>query len=1109
MCSGFLFMEASAVALAGANDAGVQRNTTMKQRMRDVATRTSLAYWFLSMLYILFSEEILLSFTHDPNLLSKISVYKGWGFVTVTAILLYSTLRRQLSRWDREAVAREKAEKELKLSEERFSKSFHSSPAAMLITERATAKIVDVNQACLRLTGFHRKDMIGQTAHEIGLVRDPEHALLHPAQHGAMAETDGRETEIHSCSGNMLTVLVSWEEMETNGVQYSVAALEDITARKSMELELKHTVSQLHATLESTADGILVVDHAGTISGFNHRFIELWRVREEAIRGRDEASVMEHVCSLLAAPDVFRSRMEALRLRPEEECDEIVDLRDGRVLECTSQPQRLEGAPVGRVWSFRDVTARQRAEFEIRTLYRAIEQSEDIIFMTDPEGVITYVNPAFEKVYGFPKSEAVGKTPRILKSGTIPQQQYAAFWQAIKGGKSLKTEYLNKSRNGSFIPVESSVSPVFSTDNRLIGFIAHQKDVSERKRAEEQLLIRDYALQSSTSAIALAGINEKIIFANEACVRLWGYRDAEEVHGKDLQSFISSGERAAKLLEAVREGRPFVGEEVARRKDGSLFDVEVVANMVVSRDGYPLCIMASFVDITEKKAAERKLKESEEQFRLISENVADLIALLDVNGKRIYNSPSYLNILGDPKVLKGTDSFIEVHPADRERIRQLFEETVATGRGQRAEYRLMMSDGRSRYIESQGSVIRDDKGKVSRVLVVSRDITEKKLLEEQLLRSQRMESIGTLAGGVAHDLNNVLSPIMLAIDILGKKLNSPADKQLLESLERSARRGRDIVKQVLTFARGIEGEHSLLQPKHVIREIESIIRETFPKSIELRMEVAPDLRPLYGNATQLHQVLLNLVVNARDAMASGGRLAIIANNVDIDEQYSRMRVDVRPGSYVRITVKDSGHGIPRDVIDKIFDPFFTTKDVGKGTGLGLSTVMGIVKGHQGFVDVSSEIGIGANFAVYFPAAQMTEGEGADSALPSLPQGHGEVVLVVDDESSICEITKATLEANGYGVLIANEGTEAVAQFVQHKDGIDLVLIDMMMPYMDGPSTIRALKTLDPWIRVVAMSGMTENEELLRSSSLGVRGFLAKPYTAQKLLKTIFDALSSS
>ncbi len=1086
----------------------VERETIMKYKMQGVATRTSLAYWLLSMLYILFSEEILLSFTHDPNLLSTISLYKGWGFVTVTAILLYFTLRGQLSRWDREAAAREKAEKELKASEERFSKSFHSSPAAMLITDRVTGKIVDLNQAWLRLTGFHRKDIIGRTLLETGLVRESVHELLQPMKKGSVPRAEPLESVIFTSSGRALTVLISREELETNGVQYILAALEDITARKQAEAELKHTVSQLNATLESTADGILVVDRSGRISGYNHRFIDLWAVPDETIATREEANVFAHMRSLLAAPEDFRSRMESLRIRPEEESDDVVALRDERIFECSSRPQKLEGGPAGRVWSFRDISAREQAQHELRTLYRAIEQSDDIIFMTDPDGMITYINPAFERIYGYAKSEAIGKSPRILKSGTIRQSQYEAFWQAIRSGKSLKTEYLNKRKDGSFIPVESSVSPIFGAENRLVGFMALQKDVSERKRSEEQLLIRDYAIQSSISAIALAGMNEKIIFANDTCVRLWGYRDSSEMLGKELSSFVSSGERAVKLLEAVREGRSYVGEEVARRVDGTLFDVEVFANVVMSRDGYPLCIMVSFVDITEKKVAERKLRESEEQFRLISENVADLIALLDVTGRRIYNSPSYKSILGDPAQLKGTDSFQEVHPADRERLWKVFQDTVSSGHGQRAEYRLMTRDGKLRYIESQGSVIRDDQGNVRRVLVVSRDITEKKQLEEQLLRAQRMESIGTLAGGVAHDLNNVLSPIMLAVDILGRKLTSPTDKRLLESLERSARRGRDIVKQVLTFARGIEGEHVLVQPKHVIREIESIIHETFPKSIDLAMDISPDLKPLHGNATQVHQVLLNLVVNARDAMPTGGKMGIVADNVTIDEQYARMRVDARPGDYVRIAVKDSGHGIPRDIIDKIFDPFFTTKDVGKGTGLGLSTVMGIVKAHNGFVDVVSEHGQGATFIVHFPAAKIGAGEGVEAAMTSLPQGRGEMILVVDDESSICEITKATLEANGYAVLIANEGTEAVSRFVEHKDQVNLVLIDMMMPYMDGPSTIRALKTLNPWVRVVAMSGLSENEELLRNSSLGVKGFLPKPYTAQKLLKIIADALSN-
>src|ERR1041385_710001 len=371
----------------------------------------------------------------------------------------------------------------------------------------------------------------------------------------------------------------------------------------------------------------------------------------------------------------------------------------------------------------------------------------------------------------------------------------------------------------------------------------------------------------------------------------------------------------------------------------------------------------------QRKQSEEKLRQSEDQFRLIMENVADLIAVLDLKGKRLYNSPSYKNVLGDPEELLGTDSFMEIHPEDRGKVKQIFQETLRTGVGQRTEYRFLLNDKSIRHIESQGSVIRDRNGNVTNVVVVSRDVTERKNLEAQFLRVQRMESIGTLAGGIAHDLNNVLAPIMLSIQILKKRYSIEADQKLLKALESSAKRGIGMVKQVLTFARGVEGERVPLQIKHLVSEMEKIMRETFPRSIHALTKIAKEPWTISGDATQLHQVLMNLCVNARDAMPNGGTLTIEIENTGIDEQYVRMHPEARPGPYTLLTVHDTGTGMPPEILDKIFEPFFTTKEIGKGTGLGLSTVIGIVKNHRGFINVYSEVGHGTKFHIYLPAQE--------------------------------------------------------------------------------------------------------------------------------------------
>jgi CheY-like chemotaxis protein len=369
-----------------------------------------------------------------------------------------------------------------------------------------------------------------------------------------------------------------------------------------------------------------------------------------------------------------------------------------------------------------------------------------------------------------------------------------------------------------------------------------------------------------------------------------------------------------------------------------------------------------------------------------------------------------------------------------------------------------------------------------------------------------MESIGTLAGGIAHDLNNVLSPIVMAVDMLQLKATDDASKRWLDVLRTNAERGGNMVRQVLSFARGIEGERVALQPKHLIKEIVKILRETLPKSIEISFQVPDNLWIISADATQMHQVLMNLCVNARDAMPEGGSISIKAENVYLDENYARMHIEAKAGRFVVISVADTGPGMTPEIQSRIFEPFFTTKEMTKGTGLGLSTALTIVKSHGGFINVYSELHKGSHFALYLPALDTPGSVDAAAAQTDLPLGNGELILVVDDEESIREITRGTLETFGYKVLTASDGTEALALYADKKNEIALVLTDMVMPFMDGPATIRALQRMNPKVRIVAASGLGTGQHAGEGALEGVSVFLNKPYTAEKLLKTLAEVL---
>jgi nitrogen-specific signal transduction histidine kinase/ActR/RegA family two-component response regulator len=385
-------------------------------------------------------------------------------------------------------------------------------------------------------------------------------------------------------------------------------------------------------------------------------------------------------------------------------------------------------------------------------------------------------------------------------------------------------------------------------------------------------------------------------------------------------------------------------------------------------------------------------------------------------------------------------------------------------------------------------------------------VTETKKLESQFLRAQRLEGIGTLASGIAHDLNNILSPILMSCGILRKEFEDEDTIKMLSIIEGSAERGAGIVKQVLTFARGVEGERVLLQLKHLVSELAKVMAQTFPRNIDIQTHFPADLWPVMGDATQLHQVLLNLCVNARDAMPQGGSLRLGAENVDIDAHFASMNPGAQLGPHVVLRASDTGMGMSPETMEKIFDPFFTTKEVGKGTGLGLATVIGIIKSHGGFLTVQSEVGVGTTFSVFLPASQDAKsGDGLKEEEP-IAGGEGQLVLVVDDEPPIREALVRTLTANGYRAYTAEDGSDALALYFQRRSEIDVVITDLAMGQMDGVTLVRSLRKLDPKVRVIVSSGHMQKENVVVLEGMGVKTFLDKPYSADKLLRALHTVL---
>jgi PAS domain S-box-containing protein len=518
-------------------------------------------------------------------------------------------------------------------------------------------------------------------------------------------------------------------------------------------------------------------------------------------------------------------------------------------------------------------------------------------------------------------------------------------------------------------------------------------------------------------------------------------------------------------------------------------------------------VVVAHEKITEIKLAEISLRESEERFRRLIEHASDMIAVVDMAGIIQFQSPSTERVLGyAPKDVTGLNVLDFIHPEDREKVGQRIAEISHEAFAPMLmEYRIRHRDGSWRIFQSTGGAMTDPDGR--RMMVVnSRDVTETRKLEEQFLRAQRLEAIGTLSSGIAHDLNNILAPMLMIAPLLRGKLPDAQDAELLTMIESGAQRGANIIRQLLTFSRGIDGERGVVQPRHLLKEMVALMRETFPRDITVEERIAADLWTVTADGTQIHQVLMNLCVNARDAMRNGGKLTLAAGNVTVDEMDVLKHPQAKLGAYVQLTISDSGEGIPRENIDRMFEPFFTTKEIGKGTGLGLSTVLGIVKSHAGFITVYSEPGRGSVFNVHLPADADGKEAMAATGL-SVARGAGELILVVDDESPVRRATCLTLEAHNYRVLSAANGREATTLFLQHRDQLRLVLTDIMMPAMNGMALIRVLRALAPRLKIIAASGLLDPERRDELTALGVTTVLAKPFGRDETLRAIQHELA--
>ncbi|MBW4560798.1 MAG: PAS domain S-box protein [Mojavia pulchra JT2-VF2] len=903
-------------------------------------------------------------------------------------------------------------------------------------------------------------------------------------------------------------------EQRTADAQINTDSQQKLDSCKQSEEQIAFQASLLN----QVRNAVIATDLEGKVIYWNKFAEELYQLTLEDM-GR---SILE-VTVPIKHQEIAQQIMVSIQATGAWEGEFEVQRRDGTIFPAhvvNTLVRDQAGQAFGIVGVSTDISEQQAALRDRKQAEKALRESEQrlqaildntaaVIYAKDFQGRYILVNSQYERLTHLTSEQVKGKTDYDI----FPYEAAEVFWQNDRRIFTALTPIEFEEQ----VPLDDGLHtylaikfPLYDAHGKPYAICGISTDITERKKTTEALRQSEATLRSFfNSTSMMMGIVElidediRIVTCNPATANFYG------VTPEALQQILVSemgipeqyqSEWRNHYLEAQRTQAPVHFEHIQESPQGQRWFFATVCTISEHFGEHP---RFAFVieDITKRKQAEQKIAE---QAALI-DITTDAIFVRDLDSHILFWNRGAENLYGwtTEEILgkKAYDLFCK--PASSQ-FKDFLKVVVEQGFWQ-GELEQITKTGKNIIVASRCTLVQDEAGQPQSLLVVNTDITEKKQLEKQFYRAQRLESVGTLASGIAHDLNNVFGPILMIAQLLPLRLRNADAKtqELLKTLEDSSKRGSALVKQILTFARGTEGKCLPLQPRHVLLEVAQVIKQTFPKSIEICTEIsAKTLWLVKADPTQLHQVLMNLAVNARDAMPNGGILTISAENRFIDQTYARMHLEANEGRYVVITVSDTGTGIPPEILDRIFDPFFTTKEVGQGTGLGLSTVLGIIKNHSGFLQVLSEVDKGTQFQVYLPSAEETAIEA--TAEEEMLEGNGELILIVDDETIVQQITKLTLENYNYKTLSANNGIEAIALYAQQQNEISVVLMDLMMPTMDGLTTIRTLKRLNPQVKIIASSGLPTHSQ--QALLLGAKAFLLKPYTAQDLLHTLSELI---
>lgn len=910
--------------------------------------------------------------------------------------------------------------------------------------------------------------------------------------------------------------------------------------------------ARLAAIVDSADDGIIGKSLEGVVFS--------WNAAAERIYGYSAAEMLEASIRRVVPPERMAEWQDmqgrVARGKRVEHLETVRLRKDGRRVEVslTVSPIKEEsGQLIGISTIVRDITARKRTEAQLaafaalgtglgaaQTVRQAAEvilKAADRLFGWDACALDLYAAPKNELRHVLYMDLIDGQRTECAPTN-ITEEPSPRAQSVLREGAKLFERPADGEVNPNAIPFGDRSRPSASVmcvpirnGSAVIGLLSlhsytpkafnpgtlqacqalaeHCGGALERIRAEEALSESEanYRLlvERSPDAVFIHR-EEKFVYANPAGLRLLGATQPQQLLGRSIWDIVPEAYREV-VQRRVRQSTALepnaLLEQQIRRLDGTIVDVEAI--------GIPFqyqgkrAVQTIMRDITARKRADEQILSQ----AMLLEVAQDAITVQDLAGRIRFWNQGAARLYGwslEEALSQHSETLLP--PVTGPSLQEVRRHVLAHGHWT-GELRHCTKDQREITVLSRWSLVHDLQGKPRSLLSVSTDITEKKQLEARLMRSQRLESIGRLASGIAHDLNNVLTPVMMAVQLLDDTCERDSDRAILQTLHTCAKRGAGIVQQVLLFARGTEGTRVLLHPKRLLQEMAQIAQETFPRTITIKTSFDRNPWSILADHTQMQQVLMNLCVNARDAMPSGGLLRLQTQNRQLDAAQTSLHPKARPGRYVVLQVSDTGTGIPPEILEKVFDPFFTTKPAGQGTGLGLPTVMGIVEGHEGFVTVESKVGTGTQFSVYLPAA---EDEGREFAPPppaAQPRGKGELVLVVDDESAIRGLLRTTLESFGYRVLTASAGEEALRYYRAHSSEIKSVILDLMMPGLSWRATVQRLHQLNPQLPIIAMSGLSTDLTALKQEVPGIASVLAKPFPPTVLLDTVATLLKAA